>query len=78
MAFDGQRQNPEQCIAATKQGGIVIGYSFMGAMEPGAAGMLSAARGSTSAVSGGTAARTALGVLWHHRALPQRQAALPQ
>lgn len=53
VAFDGvSGKITGECIAATKRGGIVIGYGFMGAMEPGAAGLLSAARGSTSLLLG--------------------------
>jgi NADPH2:quinone reductase len=49
VAFDGvSGQVTGECIGATRRGGIVIGYGFMGAMAPGLSGMLQAGRGATS------------------------------
>lgn len=49
VAFDGvSGKTTGECIRATKKGGIIVAYGFMGAMEPGLSGMLSAARGSTA------------------------------
>lgn len=46
VAFDGLGgAGTGQCIRATKKGGTVVAYGFMGAMAPGLAGMLQAARG---------------------------------
>lgn len=53
VAFDGVSGSiTSECIRATKKGGWVVGYGFMGAMAPGLAGMLSAARGSTALFMG--------------------------
>jgi NADPH:quinone reductase-like Zn-dependent oxidoreductase len=49
VAFDGvSGPITAQCTGATRKGGMVIGYGFMGAMAPGFSGMLEAARGSAS------------------------------
>lgn len=49
VSFDGvSGPVTSQCTAATRKGGIVIGYGFMGAMAPGLSGLFEAARGSAS------------------------------
>jgi NADPH2:quinone reductase len=49
VAFDGvSGPVTGECTRATKKGGMVIGYGFMGAMAPGMSGMIQAARGSAA------------------------------
>jgi NADPH2:quinone reductase len=46
VAFDGLGgKGTGECVGATKKGGVVVSYGFMGATAPGLAGMLQAGRG---------------------------------